>query len=82
MDVVVLADLDEVLLRQVGVVLDLQGGWRVLGVAQDVHEEGAVVVGDADGFGEALVFDGFDGVPGLLEGGLAGGYTALLVVPV
>ena len=65
-------EFDEALLRQVGVVFDLEGRGGDLGVAEEVHDELAVEVADADGFGQALAHELLHGRPGLLGRGVAG----------
>ena len=80
-DVERLAELDEGLLCQVRVVLDLEGGGDGLGVAQEVKDQGTVVVGDTDVLGQALGVDLLHGLPGLGEAGLAGLHLAVVVEP-
>lgn len=70
-DAALLAQLEQRLLRKVGVVLDLQGLREVFGVAEEVEEERAVVVADADGFDQAGGVELFHGVVGFLERGVA-----------
>lgn len=69
-DALVLGQLDELDLLQVGVQLDLEGGGADLGVLEGVVEGLGLVVGDADAAGEALLDEAFHGAPGLLVGGL------------
>ena len=51
---------------------DLEGGRGNLGVAKEIHEELAVEIADADGFGHFFVDKLLHGRPGLLDGGIAG----------
>lgn len=69
-DALVLGQLDELDLLQVGVQLDLEGGRADLGVLEGVVEGLGLVVGDADAAGEALLDEALHGAPGLLVGGL------------
>jgi hypothetical protein len=54
-DVVLLGHLDELGLNEIGVVFDLEGGYRVPRVGLHVVEELGGSVRDADGFGNARV---------------------------
>ena len=74
-----LGEVQQALLREVGVVFDLEGGGASFGVAEEVHEELAVEVADADALGQALALDFLHGGPGLLDAGVAG-YDVLAVV--
>ena len=78
---VALRELDERLLRQVRVVLDLQRGGLHLGVAEQVQQQRALEVGDADAAGEALLLDGLERAPRLLDGGVAVHDLVVLVGP-
>nr|POE59280.1 hypothetical protein CFP56_24549 [Quercus suber] len=70
-DVAALAQVEQVLLDEVGVVLDLERLWQDLGVSLDVEEEGAGVVADADGADQTFVVQGLHSMVGLFERGLA-----------
>lgn len=59
-------------LREVRVVFDLEGGGHGFGVAQQVHEELAVEVADADGFRQTLAHEFLHRCPCFLDGGRAG----------
>lgn len=74
------SQLDQVRLDQVGVVLDLQGSRRDLGVAEEVVEELALEVGDTDALGELVLNEALHGSPGLLDGGLGGADLGLAIV--
>ena len=63
--------MDETGLGEIGVVFDLEGGGFDLGVAQQIHDEGADEIADADTFCQALLHQTFHGGPGLLDGGIA-----------
>ena len=52
-------------------VFDLQGGGFYFGVAEEIHDELGVEVGNADGVSEAVLLDFFHGLPGFLDGGVA-----------
>ena len=52
-------------------VFDLEGGGGYLGVAEEIHEELAVEIADADGFRHGFVDELLHGRPGLLDGGIA-----------
>ena len=66
-----LGEFDEAFLRQVGVMFDLEGGGFYFGVAEEIHDELAVEVADADGASEAVLLDFFHCLPGFLDGGVA-----------
>ena len=63
--------LDEAGLGEVGVVFDLEGGGFCFGVAEEIHDELAVEVADADGFCESVFLHFFHCLPGFLDGGVA-----------
>jgi hypothetical protein len=65
-----LAELDEGLLGEVGVVLDLENGRGDGGVSEDVDEEGTGDVGDTDVLGEAGLHLLLHGHPGFLVRGV------------
>ena len=69
-DALALGIFDETVLGEVWVVFDLEGGRGDLGVAEEVHEELAVEVADADGFGQTVGYELLHGRPGLLDGGV------------
>lgn len=54
-------------LHEVGVVLDLQGGGADLGVAEEIEDERALEVGDANGLSQALADELLHSAPGLLD---------------
>ena len=58
---------------------DLEGGGRDLGIAEEIHDELAVEIANADGFGEAFAHEAFHGCPGLLDGSIAGDYVLTIV---
>ena len=60
-------------------VFDLEGGGGNLGVAEEVHEELAVEVADADRFGQALGHELLHRGPGLLGRGVAGDHVFAVV---
>ena len=76
---VALCESDETFLGQVGVVFDLEGCGGHLGVAQEVHDELAVEVADADGFGQAFAHEAFHGRPCLLDGGVPGDHVLAVI---
>ena len=78
-DALSLGEVEEVLLDEVGVVLDLEGGGADLGVAEEVVQELGLEVGDTDALGETLLDERLHGGPGLLDGGLGGADLALAV---
>lgn len=49
-------------------VFDLEGSWGDLGVAEEIHEELAVEIANANGFGHALAHKLLHGRPSLLDG--------------
>ena len=53
-------------------VFDLEGGGFCFGVAEEIHDELAVEVADADGFCETVFLHFFHCLPGFLDGGVAG----------
>ena len=61
---------DETFLGEVGVVFDLEGGGFYFGVAEEIHDELAVEVADADGFCETVFLHLFHCLPGFLDGGV------------
>ena len=79
-DALSLGEVEEVLLDEVGVVLDLEGGRADLGVAEEVVQELGLEVGDTDALGETLLDEALHGGPGLLDGGLGGADLALAVI--
>lgn len=58
---------------------DLEGGWGDLGVAEEIHEELAVEIADADGFGHAFAHKLLHGRPCLLDGSVAGNNILTIV---
>ena len=62
---------DKSFLCEVGVVFDLESGGFYFGVAEEIHDELAVEVADADGFRETLFLQLFHCLPGFLDGGVA-----------
>lgn len=81
MNVVGLADVEHVLLDEVGVVLDLESLGELLGVAGEVEEETTVVVGDTNVLGETLLLERLECGPGLVERSLDGGDLSVLIGP-
>lgn len=71
-DTLLFGEVDEVGLNEVWVVFDLEDGDGDFGVAEGVHEEGALEVGDTDGAGEALFDEAFHSLPGLVDGDVDG----------
>lgn len=63
------AEVEEILLDEVGVVFDLERLREVFGVALEVQEECPRVVAHAEGFDQAFVVEGFHGVVGFFQGG-------------
>ena len=51
---------------------NLEGSRGDLGVAKEIHEELAVEVADADGFGHVFIHELLHSRPGLLNGGIPG----------
>lgn len=80
-DLVLLDELDELGLNQVGVVLDLQRRERVTVVGQKVKDELGGEVADADALRNALVDDLLESLPGLAGGDPVGLNGAGLVHP-
>lgn len=78
-DALSLGKVEEVLLDEVGVVLDLKSGGADLGVAEEVVQELGLEVGDANALGETLLDERLHGRPGLLDGGLGGANLALAI---
>lgn len=58
---------------------DLEGRGRDLGVAEEIHEELAVEVADADGFGHTLAHKLLHGRPSLLDGSVTGNDVLAIV---
>jgi hypothetical protein len=79
-DVTLLAELEERLLGEVGVVLDLESLRELLGVAEEVEQESAVVVADAERLDQAGFVESLHGVVGLFERGVAELDLVVLVV--
>lgn len=79
-DVALLAELEERLLGEVGVVLDLEGLRELLGVAEQIKEKSAVVVADAERLDQAGVVESLHGVVGLFQRGVAELDLVVLVV--
>jgi len=80
-DVVELAEVEEVLLNEVGVVLDLESLGHDLCVAGEVEHGLSVVVGDTNVLGELLLVELLESSPGLVERSLDGSDLSVLVVP-
>lgn len=53
-------------------VFDLEGCGGDLGIAEEIHDELAVEVADANGFGQTLANKAFHSRPGLLNGSITG----------
>lgn len=79
-DALVLGEVDQLLLDEVGVVLDLEGGRADLGGAEEVVDQLGLEVGDTDALSKALADEGLQGRPGLQDGGLAGADLVLAIV--
>ena len=79
-DVALLAELEERLLGQVGVVFDLESLRELLGVAEQVEEKSTVVVADAERLDQAGLVESLHGVIGLFESGVAELDLVVLVV--
>jgi hypothetical protein len=79
-NVALLAELEERLLGEVRVVLDLESLRELLGVAEQVEEESAVVVADAERLDQAGLVESLHGVVGLFERGVAKLDLVVLVV--
>jgi len=73
------SEVNQILLHEVGVVLDLQSLREVLGVALNVQKEGSDVVADAEGLHQTLLIALLHGVVGVLERSLAGRELVVLV---
>ena len=58
---------------------DLEGCRRDLGIAQEIHEELAVEIADADRFGHILAHKFLHGRPGLLNGSVTGNHVLAIV---
>ena len=71
-DAFALGEMQEAFLGEVRVVFDLQRCGADFGVAEEVHEELAVEVADADAFGETLFLHLLHRRPGLLNASLPG----------
>lgn len=65
-----LAESEELLLDEVGVVLNLKSGGADAAVTEEIHQQSTLEVGNTNALGEALVNDGLEALPGLLDGGL------------
>lgn len=63
-----LCHLDKIWLSKIWVVLDLQGGDRVLGISEHVVKRLGLKVRDTNRFGNALIYSSFEGLPGLTIG--------------
>lgn len=68
---VLLGVLDQLLLGEVWVVFDLEGGRADASIAEHVHNDLDVMVADTNAAGELLVNEALHGGPGLLGGGIA-----------
>lgn len=79
-DALLLSEVDEVGLLEVGVVLNLERSRANPGVDEGVIHRLGLVVGDADASSKAGIDQLLHGSPGLLEGGLAPSDLALAVV--
>lgn len=66
-----LRELDEGALREVRVMFDLEGRGDDFGVAEEIHDQGAVEIADADAAGQAGWDERFHCRPGFLDGGAA-----------
>lgn len=71
-DALLLCELEERGLDEVGVVLDLEDGGDDLCAADDLEDQGAAEVGDTNALGEALLNDALESGPGAGERGLDG----------
>ena len=80
-DVLALGERDELLLHEVGVVLDLEDRGADTGVSEDVHQESTLEVANTDRLGQAEIDQLLEGGPGLLDGGFALDDFALEVLP-
>lgn len=58
---------------------DLEGCGRDLGIAEEIHDELAVEIADADGFGQILAHKILHGRPGLLNGSVTGDNVLAIV---
>ena len=67
-----LSILNETFLGQVGMMFDLEGCGSDLGIAEEIHDELAIEIADADGFGQTLAHKILHGRPGLLNGSVTG----------
>lgn len=76
-----LGEVEELLLDEVRVVLDLEGGRADAGVAEEIIDQLSLEVGDTDAAGEAGIDELLHGGPGLLDGGLGGDNLIVLIVP-
>lgn len=70
-DALVLDVFDELLLLEVWVMLDLEGGRTNASVAQEVHDELSAEVAYTDAAGEFLVDQRLHGLPCFLDSGIA-----------
>lgn len=68
-DPLAVGQLDEGFLREVGVMLDLEGRGFDFGVAEEIEDQGAVEIADADAAGESGLDERFHCGPGFLDGG-------------
>lgn len=71
-DLLTMREFNEAWLREIRVVFDLQGCGPDFGVAEQVQDELAVEVADADALGHALLHQVFHCRPGLLDRGITG----------
>jgi hypothetical protein len=71
-DTLLLGEEEEVRLEEVGMVLNLENGHGDLGIAEEVHEERTLEVGDTDGTGDLLLNKTLESSPGLLDGNVDG----------
>lgn len=79
-DTLVFGKTEKLVLDEVGVVLDLEGGRLDAGIAEQVIDELGLEVGDTDALGETGVNQLLHGGPGLLGGSLGGADLGLAVV--
>ncbi len=77
-NLMVLAQLDQRLLRQIRVNLHLVHLGVILGIAQNIIQQRAIDVRDADVLGRTRVDELLHGAPGLLEGDVAHGVAFLV----
>lgn len=74
-----LGQLDQVGLRQVGVVFDLESRGHDFGVSEEIHDQSAVEIADADAAGQSRLHERFHCRPGFLDGGAALDYLFVAV---